>query len=226
MFTAFVAAALAYPTVLWTVALGFVLLYWLLVAGGSLDVEALGGADGVGDAAGTPADAGLGAAAGLFNFLGLRHVPLTVYGTAVALFNFVACHFTLALTGPVALLPGAIIAFGLLVVSLPLCGVLVRPLRPLFKVHEAPRRAHLVGKLGEVATGRVDARFGQARVDDGGAGLIVEIRSTPATALARGERVVLVAWDVKREAFEVERFDDVLPARDSPAPQGGEPPNT
>lgn len=229
MLMALFAAALVYPTVLWTVALGFVILYWLLVAGGALDVDGLHGA---GDASAHAADAAFHAAhaaadgahaavdaaagdghhvisdaAGLMGKLGLRQVPLTVLGTALVLLNFWGCHFAIRVTGPLSLLRGSLLMIVVFALSLPIAGLLCRPLRPLFKVHEAPTRAQVIGKMGVISTGRVDARFGQAKVDDGGAGLIVEVRAATGNALERGERVVLVAWNAEAQAYEVERFD-------------------
>ncbi len=230
MFTSFIAAALAYPTVIWTVVLCFMMLYWLLVAGGALDAEALGAADSAAEAAGAVASeaaahgvaehAGLGDAAGLLSRLGLRKVPLTVTATAIALINFVGCHVALRFTGPVGTFIGVALLVGVFVASVPLGGVLVRPLRPLFHVHAAPSRLALVGKVGEVCTGRVDEGFGQARVDDGGAGLIIEIRATGNTALKRGDRALLLSWDPVREAFEAERYDDLLANTGAPS-RGG-----
>lgn len=231
MFISFIAAALAYPTVIWTVVLSFMMLYWLLVAGGALDAEALGTADSAAEAAGAAAGeafahgaadhAGISDAAGLLSRLGLRKVPLTVTATAIALINFAGCHLALRFTGPVGTGMGVAVLLAVFVVSVPLGGVLVRPLRPLFHVHSAPSRQALVGKVGEVCTGRVDEGFGQARVEDGGAGLIIEIRASGKAALKRGDRALLLSWDPVREAFEAERYDDLLekpgaPGRGSP----------
>lgn len=211
MIPTLIAAALSFPTVLWTVALGFLMLYWLLVAGGALDVESLGGADAAADAGGAALESsGLSDAAGLLSRLGLRQVPVTVLATLLALLNFLGCHYALKLVGPMSLPGGAALALAVLLLSLPVAAALSRPLKPLFHVHEAPSRASLIGKVGVVCTGRVDDRFGQARIDDGGAGLIVEVRAPAAAGLEREDRVLLVAWDTRREAFDVEREDALL----------------
>ncbi|MDX2019572.1 MAG: hypothetical protein SF187_04975 [Deltaproteobacteria bacterium] len=233
------AASLVYPTVLWTVALGFVILYWLLVAGGALDVDGMHGAtdasahaaDAVFHAAHAAADGAHAAAtavggdthhvhisdaAGLLGKLGLRQVPLTVLGTALVLLNFWGCYFAIKVTGALPLLRGSLLMVVVFVLSLPIAGLLCRPLRPLFKVHEAPTRAQVIGKMGVISTGKVDARFGQAKVDDGGAGLIVEVRAATGNGLARGDRVVLVSWNAELHAYEVERLDAGL-ATNNPA---------
>lgn len=209
MILALIAAALAYPTVVWTVVLSFLALYWLLVAGGALDAEALGGVDGAGEAAleGASSHADLSDAAGLLSRLGLRQVPLTVLATAVALLNFAGCHYATRWFGPLGWGAATAVMAGVFVLSLPVAGLATRPLRPLFVVHEAPSRAALIGKVGIVSTGRVDDRFGQARISDGGAGLIVDVRAHPDLQLKRGERVLLVAWDTTAQAFDVDRDD-------------------
>ena len=72
-------ASLRFPTVVFTIGLGIVLIYWLFVLIGALDIDVLGGAD-VGDAAvggakgGAEALKGAGGdvdADGLFSKLGL-----------------------------------------------------------------------------------------------------------------------------------------------------------
>ena len=83
-----------------------------------------------------------------------------------------------------------------------LSGYLLRPLRKLFVQGEV-RAHHFVGKTAVVRTSRVDAQFGEAMVNDGGAGLIVQVRSVE--PLAQGERVVLLQFDAQKHVYHVVR---------------------
>ena len=121
----FFAATLAYPTVWWTVASGFVILYWLIVAGGGWDVDAMASAET--RAADRATDLGPLAK------LGLGSVPLGVSSTVVVLLNFWGCYAGLKVIGPVALGKGMLLMGGVFSVSLPLAVLLSWSLRPLFR---------------------------------------------------------------------------------------------
>ena len=110
------AAALTYPTVWWTVALGFVVLYWFIVAGGGLEVDAM--------AQTTHRLPRKG--------LNLRQIPFGLLGTALALLNFWGCYFAHKVTGPVQTTKGLLLMAVVFVVSLPIAFGLALLLRPLF----------------------------------------------------------------------------------------------
>lgn len=215
---AFVAVALQFPTVVWTVAVGVAAIYWLVVAVGGADIDLLGGADGGAEGAAEALEGAAGPveAAGLLNKLSLRAVPVTVLATILALLNFLLCHAGAHFLSPLvtAVMPRAVWAVLLLVgafaLSLPIASRAIRPLRGLFQTREAPRRAAAVGRVVEVTTGEVNRGFGQARAEDGGAGLILQVRADPAIGLRRGDRALVISYDEATEAYEVTRFDDLL----------------
>jgi len=123
--------------------------------------------------------------------------------------------FGLLLTGVFGLnfgVPGPLLGAGIFVgasaLSLVLTSFAIRPIAPLFREKKAASNKDFVGKIATINTGRVSERFGQANLEDGGAGLIIEIRMDGANNLKRGDRVVLIHWDEAREAFEVEKLPD------------------
>lgn len=182
-----------------------------------------GGAEGV-----TGAVKGLGAdgadlgdvsvdgSASLLSFLHLRDAPVTVVFSLFSIFGLLVTGLYGLTFGVPSILVGIPLLLGSAVVSLLLTSFAVRPLAPLFRVNRAKRSSDFVGKIATISTGRVTDRFGQATLEDGGAGLILEIREGRSNDLKRGERVVLVHWDAAKEVFEVERMpEDLLgpPAR-------------
>ena len=77
--------------------------------------------------------------------------------------------------------------------------------------------AQLRRKIVRIDTSRVDHRFGMAKADDGGAGLIVQVRcSDEDNGLTRGANALVVSYDAQREVYEVTPFDDILPVEASP----------
>lgn len=149
----------------------------------------------------------------LLGALALRSVPATISLSLFSLWGWVgsfalARYLLPALPGPVWL--G--IVLGLLVsalVGLFLASLSVRPLAPMFRVPSGPRRHELVGKTVRITTGRVDERFGEGLLEDGGAGLRLQVRCADAKALARDDEALILAWSESAEAYEVEPMSRV-----------------
>jgi hypothetical protein len=87
-------------------------------------------------------------------------------------------------------------------------SVAIRPLRPLFRLVGAPERACFVGKSCRIASGRVDADFGYADVNEDAAGLRVDVRCQPPNPLARGSLARLDSWDAKREVYWIRPVEE------------------
>ncbi|WNG17156.1 hypothetical protein [Cystobacter fuscus] len=222
--TDFLAAILAFPTVLFTIPLGVVVGYWLTVIVGAVGVDVLDGHMGGALEGGAKGAMEGGAKAALeghahgsfLDVLGFGGVPTTV---SVSFVVFLSWLLSLAVGRPLqallGALPGVLVTGGLatlcLGVGVVLAGLAVRPLRPLFAVQQAPRRAELMGRVCVVASGRVDGRFGHATVEDGGAGLILNIVCDKTNELKRGEKALILAYDATRDAYEVEPVDWLLP---------------
>lgn len=230
----FLSSILAFPTVGFTGLLGLVLLYWLTVLlgfldldfldldldadpGGSLDGAAEGALEGAGEGGVGDADAEApGGLAGLIHALGLAGVPLTVSGSLVTLVSWVASY--LAMEGLAALVPGLAsslpVQLGVGLVALA-AGVFVasrtvRPLRPLFATQQAVRRSQFVGQLCTVTTLRVTEDFGQAEIEDGGAGQLAQVRCREANELTRGAKALIFDYDPDDEVYHVVPADRAL----------------
>lgn len=196
-----IAAALGFPTVLFTAALVVTVGFWLLVLCGAADHD------------GFDTDAGGGV-------LGIGGVPVTVSASllvAVAWFMSLSGSVFLARTG----WPGALVHFlgtALLIASLLLSWrmtrALVRPLAKLFPDEPGPSRLDFVGLICVIRTGRVDSDFGQAEVAAGdGSTAVVQVRQYGSDPLTLGSTALLYAYDDAGEFFWVARFDalDGLP---------------
>jgi hypothetical protein len=235
--TEFLAAILAFPTILFTIPLGVVVGYWLIVMVGAVGVDlldgdigdfALGAKAGAAEAleggvkgameggAKAALEGGAKAGASIFEVLGFGGVPVTV---SVSFVVFLSWLMSLAFTRPareaLGFLPGALVSGGLaalcLAVGLVLAGLAVRPLRPMFATHQAPRRSELMGRVCVIASGNVDSKFGHATFEDGGAGLLLNVVCDKPNQLTRGEKALILSYDSARDAYEVEPVDWLLP---------------
>ncbi len=213
---------LSFPTVVFTVVLGIAAVYWLLVIIGALGLDMLdadhgdgGHGDAGGDGHGHDGD-GHGSFIGwLFGPLKLNTVPLTIVVSLIAFFGWLISHFsghflTASHSSVMTEIGLLIMAF---VLGVLVTAIVVRPLAPLFRTHPAAHRVALVGKVVTIDTSRVDTTFGMAKADDGGPGLIVQVRCDHPNELGRGHRALVVSYDEVREVYEVASLGDILPDR-------------
>ncbi|GAA5215030.1 hypothetical protein ACFSJ3_01300 [Corallincola platygyrae] len=200
----FFANLLQFPTVVYTVLLGVMLVYWLIAALGTVDIDVLD--------VDIDVDADVGAVegfAGLVFRLGLGGVPLTVVLTLIALTGWSVSYFSMLwlvnplTSGFINLLLGIGVAIGAFLVSIPVTAQLIKPLRPLFRSVNGPSTRDLVGSIAVVRTSRVDQSFGEATLEDGGAGMILRVRADESLKLSRGDRVVVLSYIPESHAYQV-----------------------
>ena len=226
-----VVASTQFPTVVFTIALGIVLLYWLFVLVGALDLDLFGGHDvdisGAGDGGGDAIGGGHGDVAGghdtgdagghdadgdadsggLWHTLGLGDVPITISASIIVLVAWVTSLLLMEYVVRSLGLPGWVVGVLLplaLLLALPITALLVRPLRPVFAIKEGKSNSDYVGHACTVTTGHVDNDFGQATVEDGGTVLIIAVRCDAVGKLARGDKALIIEFDVSRQAYVVE----------------------
>jgi len=239
----FLDVAFALPTAVWSAALLVVGLYWLLVIAGALDIDIwhidsggdidvdidvhLDGAHGHDGALD-----GLSGLAKLLQVLGLRQVPLTVALSFVTFFGWIASFCGMAWGAPLlhgalpAGLTAALVTVGSLAVGVVVGALAARPLGPVFAERPARRRSELIGRACRLSTLRVDGRFGQAEVDDGGSPLVVQVRCDHENGLQKGDEALLVHFDASREAFIIEPLQPGGPAPRAASRRGAAAPTT
>lgn len=198
----FLATSLAFPTLAYSIALGVAILLWGVVALGMLDLDGIGLDDGAG------VDAG-----GMLGRMGLDGLPWLVVFTLVAFVGWILTYFVhLVFLAPLPQtlrwLVGAVVAVVAAVPSILIASAVLRPLRRLLlKLRRPPPVESLLGKVAAVRTQGVDLRQGMADLDDGGAGLVLQVRSD-AEGILRGERVVLVGYEPAGNTWRVVRERD------------------
>lgn len=196
----FVSTALGYPTLVYSVVLAFCTIYWLLAATGLVDLD-LDGLDAVelGDTSGL---------AGMLGRLGLDRLPLMLVVTLVAFIAWFLTYFTHLFVlgqwaGWLRWLVGSGVALLAFVAAVFVASAVLRPLRRWLLSRRTPAQQSLLGQVAVVRTAQVSERAGMADLDDGGAGLILQVRAEPGAELHRGDRVVLVAFDTAAHAWRV-----------------------
>lgn len=203
----FLGTSLAFPTLVYSIALVVSVLLWAVAAVGVLDLDGVG----------LDMDDGGGVdASGLFARLGLDGLPWLVVFTLFAFIGWVLTYFThLIFLAPLPQmlrwLLGAGVALVATVPAILIAAAVLRPLRRfLLKLRKPPAAESLLGRIAAVRTPSVDLRQGMADLDDGGAGLVLQVRSD-AEGIVRGERVVLVEHQAAGNTWRVVRERDYTP---------------
>lgn len=228
--TVFLAAIVAFPTVVFSGLLAVCILYWLFVVIGAAEIDLLdldGAMDGsvecVAEAAGEAAaeaameaasegalDGAVDAAEGgvLIGLLSsrLKAAPLTVTISVFALSGWILSFLGMQHLG--GILPASFIGvavFGLtLVIAMPLTLTLIQPLGPIFRPVVGRSRSDLAGHSCHVTTGRVDVRFGQAEVTIDRDHLVIQVRSKVGNGLGRGDEALIIEYSEADEAYLIE----------------------
>ena len=202
----FLQTILSFPTVLFTVPMGVVLIYWAFVAVGALDLDhgIDGGAEG--------AHEGL---SGLMHALRFGDAPLTVVGSLLSFWGWVLSFFcvTLGASLPLPALATQLLSLVVaLVGGVGLTSLSLRPLAPLFTHVPTPGGAALVGQTGVVKSGVVNDEVGQVELNDGGAGLLLNARcDASAHTLRKGDQALVVDYDDATGLYAVEPMVALLP---------------
>lgn len=204
----FLTLILAFPTVVFTVLLGIVLVFWSISLVAGLDIDGFdfdfdgGDADLSGD---LDADADVHGE-GLLGIIGLAGVPITIAISLIAFFGWIAAVLLSGWVLPVAgagVLASVGVLIGAFLIALPPAALCARPMKRLFITHGALDKETLVGQTCEIKSNRVTDGFGQAELHDGGAGLLLDVRCSRANSLARGSVAVIFDYDSENDVFQV-----------------------
>ena len=203
-----------FPTVVFTVLLGVILVYWLLAILGAVDIDILD----LDVDVDVDADvSNVGGLTGLLSTLGLSGPPLTVILSVLIVSSWLISYFASAYL--LVLVPwdmlhefiGAGLLVGSFIVSIPVTAQLIKPLKGLFKVHTAKSKSQFIGATCKITTLEVTDTFGQAEIDDGEAGIIVAVRSNTPNSFTKGDKAVVASYDKNKNTYEVvpeeEHFD-------------------
>lgn len=200
-----------FPTVIFTFLIALCLIYWLGAVLGMVDLDIFGVEmpDGDADFGGDDGLESAGLLAGLFLKFKLTGVPFPIVFSILCMIGWIICYYAVYFIFP--FVPGRLLE---IIVGVPILictfyfsalitGRIINPLRPLFKEMEQNVQKKIIGKVAVVRTSRVDGSFGEAKVEDGGAGLIVKVRSFKEEAFERGDRVVLLEYIKEENIYKV-----------------------
>lgn len=197
-----------FPTVIFSTLLGLVVIYWLVGLLGLIDLDFSPDADLDVD---VDVDAGnsIGALSGILLTFGLTGVPFTIVFSLIVLISWLISFYSQLYIlawlpdGWLYYLMGLASSCVIFFIALPTTSIVIRPLRGMFKSVETVNSNQLVGKEAKIATGSVNETFGQARVFNDGAEILVDVRCDPEHILKMGDNVLVIQYLEKNHAYIV-----------------------
>ncbi len=205
----FLTIATSFPTAIYSVLMIVVVAHWLFAALGILEIDTVDGLlpdEFGGDGADGAEPSGIG---GLLMKFGLHGVPVMVIVTIIAIVGWTFTYFldlhvlsrlSLGAFGVLADI-GALI--GGLLLSIPIARIVLAPVRRLLRHNEPVTQRPLLGRYAEVRSPEITQHHGTAWVEDGGAGLILQVRCETPGLFVRGDRVVLIEYIDEDNAYRV-----------------------
>ena len=201
----------SFPTVFFTFFLMLSMLFWAVAVLGLIDIGFLDVVDVDGgildlDADGATIPDGV---AGLILKLGLNGVPVTIIITLISLFGWLFCYYGVyfiqdyLIPGPISWVGNTLIFIVSLFLAIKITALAIRPLRPLFKKMQQHTQKVLLGQTAIVRTSRVDENFGEAVLEDGGAGLILKVRAEKDKTFTKNDKVVLLEYLENSNSYRV-----------------------
>lgn len=197
-FLVFITKISLYPTVIFTGLVMFVTLYWVVSLLGMTDMDTVEMGESSSDVANLTST---GFFTGLMLKFGLYGVPLIIILSLISLIGWVLSYLYTSFlhqyfdSGLLYYVFGTGALIFVLVISMWLTGIIISPIRK--NIANIPKRnaANNLGKIAIVRTLSVTDKHGEAELHDGGAGLILKIRSDAnASLLKQGDEVVLVEY--------------------------------
>ena len=202
-----------FPTVIYSTVLGVVVVYWLIGMLGLVDLGLAGDADLEVDVD-SDVDISVGGLTGFMLTFGLTGVPFTLVISIVTLICWLISFYLQFYIlnwlpdGWLFYLMGSIASFIIFIISLPLTAIVIRPLKGMFKSVETTLSDHLVGTSATIVTGTVSETFGQARLFNNGAEMLLDVRCDPEHSLKKGDKVLLIEYLTEKYAYIVAPYSE------------------
>ena len=195
-----------FPTIIYSVLLGIIVIYWLVGLIGLVDLDFSAETDVEIE---VDSDISVGGLTGLMLTFGLTGVPFTFVISIITLIcwllSFYLQFYLLEWLpdGWLYYLLGSVCTGVIFFLSLPITAIAIRPLKGMFNSVEATGSNLLVGKDATIATSSVNNSFGQARLFNDGAEILLDVRCDDEHTLNRGDKVLVIKYQSDSHTYIV-----------------------
>ncbi len=200
----------SYPTNIFTIVLGIMLIFWIFAILGMFDIDIFPSDTGE-DAFDTDIDLDgeIPGFIGLLHTLGLTGVPFTLVISIIALIGFTLCYFSSAWiliplgSSLIRYLGGSAVLVASLAIAIPVTAQIIKPMKPLFVKHFAPSKRDYIGHVCVVTSSSVNNEFGIGIVETTGPPIQVDIRTQDGEVHSKGDSLRIADYDQAKDTFDV-----------------------
>lgn len=138
---------------------------------------------------------------------GLHGVPVMVVFTIIAIVGWSVCYFTDlfllrdAKLGVLAIPADIATMIAGLLLAIPVGRMVLAPVRRILRRFAPVSQRPMLGRYAVVRSPEITQTSGTAEVDDGGAGLILQVRADVSGRFVRGDRIVLIEYLEDQNAY-------------------------
>jgi hypothetical protein len=194
----------SYPTILYTIFLLIIIIFWFLTVAGLFDIDIL-------DFDIDVDISNVGGALGVLVTLGLTGVPFTLVLSLLALYGWTFSSILVSLTSFINIenylimfLLNTILLVFATAISVPLTAKTIKPLRKYFRiVNQGPTQESLMGKTCRVRSSVVDHKFGEIECIRDGASLILKARAGEGNKYITDQSVVIIDYSEENNTYFV-----------------------
>jgi len=197
----------SYPTGIYTVLIGVLVIFWLFAIIGALDIDIISfDADLDLDVDG---DIEIPGFVGLLHTLGFTGVPFTIVLSVLIFLAWIFTYIVSAYLLPVIpttllkLLVGTATLITSFLIAIPLTSKIVSPLRKLALENSAKSNKDYLGGMCKVTSLSVDETFGQGKIQTTGTSLVVRIRTAIPNDIKKGDIVRPISYDETENVYHV-----------------------
>jgi len=209
----FFSTAFSFPTIIFSVLLGIISIYWFFTILGLFDIEILdfdmdidmdleyGGEVGP-----------VGGLAGVMIALGLTGLPITIIVSFIILFawfcTYIASLYLLSFfdMGLGFWLAAIVTMIFALILSVPMTIAMTKPMQRFFRVSYATKSHELLGEMCQVISSEISEQFGEAELHKEGNHFIFQVRNRQQNSIKKGDKVVLLEYNREDNYYLVKKL--------------------
>lgn len=209
----FLSTAFSFPTLIFSVLLALISVYWFFTILGLFDIEILDfdfDLDMELDYAGEAPP--IGGLAGVMIALGLTGLPVTIIISFIILFawffTYISSLYLLSLLDVGIwfwLATAGTILFALML-SVPVTIFLTKPMQRFFRVSYATKSHELLGESCQVISSEVTATYGEAQLHKKENHFIFQVRNAQKNNIKKGDSVILLEYNQKQNYYLVKQL--------------------
>jgi len=192
-----------------TILLIFVIIYWLIVILGIVDIDSLDFDLDVDTDVDVDADVDVGGLSSVLAFFNIGHMPLMVFVTFFSLPLWAINLITNDFLGGGSILIGLLVLFGTAFVSLFIAKFLTIPIAKFYRRVKENTEAveHIVGRICTAKLPITSEQTAQAEIKVNGTSVLINVRTRNGFTVSKGATALVIDFNEAQKVYYVEPYN-------------------